>query len=189
MEYTEIERIKARLREQLTEKRYAHTMGTLLMAMELSVHTPADRDVVFYAALLHDCAKYRTPTAAQKALLTDFLPYDKILHAPLGALIAREEYGIDDERILNAIRYHATGRPGMSIEEKIVFLADAIEDGRAYPCVEEIRKATERSLEEGMEMSLRGVLRFEGQNGTRIHPLTQQTLDDIERSLAHEQKN
>ena len=173
MDYTKIESFKQKLKKDLKPERYKHTLRTVLTAQELCFNTSADRDKVFVAALLHDCAKYNSPDEEQKKMLDGFLAYDKIIHAPLGAIVAKEEYGITDETVLNAIKYHTTGRENMSIEEKIVCLADAIEDGREYPGVENIRRATEKSVDAGLIAYFENVISFEGD----IHHLTLDALN------------
>ncbi len=187
MDYTKIETIKQKLKNILDEKRYAHTLRTVNMAMELCMGTNADKEKVFLAALLHDCAKpYASideynPLVPNKKIweeeLKEYMPFPKILHGPLGVLVARCEYGINDETVLNAIKYHSTGRPGMSIEEKIVFLADAIEDGREYPNVENIRRKTRISIDQGILESLRGIEKCEKE----IHHLTHETIEYLEK--------
>ena len=176
MNYIGIEAIKKKLKETLPEKTYLHTLRTVNMGMELCVGTTADRDIVFLAALLHDCAKKMTPSREQLLQLDDFAGYEKVIHAPLGAIIARQEYDVQEERVLDAVRYHTTGRPQMSLEEQIVFLADAIEDERDYPGVEQIRKKTKISIAEGVLESLRCTVQFETGNGSRLHPLTLQAI-------------
>ena len=179
MDYTRIESFKEQLKQTMPDRRYQHTLRTLDMAMELAMGTEADKDVVYYAALLHDCAKYLRPTKEQEEEIRDFLGYDAIVHAGLGAVIARDNYGIGDERILNAIRYHATGRAGMSIEEQIVCLADAIEDGRDYPTVNHIRQETKKSLRDGMIANLESVVAHVGNEGGALHHLTLEALADL----------
>ncbi len=179
MNYTKIEEYKEKLKKDLKPERYQHTMSTVIKAMELSVGTDADKEVVFIAALLHDCAKYKTPTSAQKEELTGFLDCPPIIHAPFGAIIAREEYGITDERILNAVKYHTTGRKGMSIEEMIVCLADAIEDSRNYPNLENVKNAAKQGIIEGMIAYLSGVIKYEASKGNSIHHLTLEALEDL----------
>lgn len=177
MDYTEIEGFKAKLKNELKPERYQHTLRTVLTAQELCFGTAADREKVFVAALLHDCAKYKSPTSEQKKMLDGFLGYDKIIHAPLGVLVAKEEYGITDETVLNAIKYHTTGRENMTAEEKIVCLADAIEDGREYPGVENIRAAAKKSVDDGLVAYFENVISFEG--GENIHRLTLDALNYI----------
>ena len=183
MDYTKIMFFKEKLKKDLKPQRYAHTLSTVLKAMELSVGTDADKEKVFIAALLHDCAKYKTPDEKQKEFLKDFLDCTQIIHAPFGAIIAKEEYGICDETILNAIKYHSTGRRKMTIEEIIVCLADAIEDLRDYPNLDNIKKATHKGLKYGLLESLSGVVRFETEKGNKIHHLTIEAIEWLKESL------
>ncbi len=181
MNYIKIEEYKKKLKNDLKPQRYQHTMDTVVKAMELSMGTSADKEVVFIASLLHDCAKYKTPSENQLKELKDFLDCPAIIHAPLGAIIARDEYGINDERILNAIKYHSTGRAGMSIEEMIVCLADAIEDGREYPNVDYVREQSQIGIIKGMIANLSGVIDFETKKGNLVHHLTLDALEDLKR--------
>ena len=183
MDYTQIEKIKEKLKKDLNPQRYEHTLRTVLKAMELGVGSKADKEVVFIAALLHDCAKYKIPSERQKSALSDFVDFEPIIHAPFGAIVAQEEYGISDERILNAIKYHTTGRAGMTIEEMIVFLADAIEDGREYPNLVNIKENTKKSIKHGVLTSLEGVVSFESSKGTVIHHLTLEAIRDIKENI------
>ncbi len=183
MDYIQIENIKEKLKKDLKPERYAHTLRTVLKAMELCIGTVADKEVVFLAALLHDCAKYKTPNAEQCALLSDFLDFEPIIHAPFGAIIAQEEYGVLDERVLNAIKYHTTGRAGMTIEEMIVFLADAIEDGRDYPNLQCVKDNTKKSIMYGVLSSLEGIIAFESSKGKQTHHLTLEAIEDIKEIL------
>ena len=176
MDYTRLQQIKSKLRSELTEKRYEHTLSTVIKSLELASGTSADKDVVFLAALLHDCAKYRRVEEQDKEALSDFLSFEQIVHAPHGALIAEREYGITDPRVLDAIRYHTTGRRGMSIEEMIVCLADAIEDNRCYPNVDRVREQAKISIRAGLIASLEGVIEYEKNN---IHHLTLEALEDL----------
>lgn len=179
MDYTRIEEFKEKLKTDLKPERYRHTMSTVIKAMELSIGTSADKDVVFIASILHDCAKYKTPTEVQKEELKDFLNCPPIIHAPFGAILARDEYGIQDERVLNAIKYHSTGRKGMSIEEMIVCLADAIEDSRNYPNLENVKNAAKQGIVQGMIANLSGVIEYEQSKGNHIHRLTVEALEDL----------
>ena len=179
MNYTKIEQIKEKLKKDLKPQRYQHTLNTVLKAMELCVGLNVDKEVVFVASLLHDCAKYKTPTEEQKKELSDFIDYPPIIHAPFGAIIARDEYGVTDEKILNAIKYHTTGRKGMTVEEMIVCLADAIEDGRDYPNLENVKEASNKGLINGMIANLSGVVDYETKKGNIIHHLTIEALEDL----------
>ena len=182
MDYTKIDVYAEKLKEMLTESRFEHTVRTVNKAVELSEGTDADMEVVLISAFLHDCAKYTKPTPEQAEKIKDFIEYPQVVHAPLGAILANEIFGISDERILNAIKYHTTGRANMSIEEKIVFLADAIEDGRQYPAAEKIRNIAKISIDKAIIESLDGVVQFENSKGNKkVHHLTLEALEYLKK--------
>ena len=95
-----------------------------------------------------------------------------IIHGPVGAILAKRDYGISDEEILNAIRIHTTGDVNMSLLEKIIFLSDLIEPGRAFPGVDELRVKAFKDLDEAMvhafDMTIMHVLN----KGSLLHPKT-----------------
>jgi predicted HD superfamily hydrolase involved in NAD metabolism len=120
------------------------------------------------------------------------LEYNKELwHAPVGAEVARERFGITDEEILNAIRYHTSGRPGMSKLEKIIFLADYIEPGRRFPGVDEVRETARRDLERAVLMAMDNTIRFLLERGQKVYPLTllarNHMLDEVEQKNLREE--
>ncbi len=105
------------------EKRFEHTLG-----------------VEYTAGLLHDCAKCLSDEKRLSICIKNSIPVHKLekknpflLHAKVGAYLAEKKYHVEDPHILNAIRSHTTGRPNMSLLEKIVFIADYIEAERALP--------------------------------------------------------
>src|SRR5690606_5530521 len=117
--------------------RWEHTLRVKETAVELAERTGADPEKAEIAAILHDYCKYWPEEKQREWILRHRLPQDllqfhkELWHAPVGAEAVREELGVDDEEVLNAIRSHTTGRPGMSLLEKVVFLADYIEPGRS----------------------------------------------------------
>ena len=134
MKYTKIEN---KLKKVLSEKRYEHTLGVSFTSVCLAMKYGEDIDKARIAGLLHDCAKYldddKLISLCEKYDLgisesEKKSPY--LLHGKVGALIARKKFQIEDEDIINAITYHTTGRIGMSLLEKIVFIADYIEPQR-----------------------------------------------------------
>ncbi len=134
MKYTKIEN---KLKKVLSEKRYEHTLGVSFTSVCLAMKYGEDIDKARIAGLLHDCAKYldddKLISLCEKYDLgisesEKKSPY--LLHGKVGALIARKKFRIEDEDIINAITYHTTGRIGMSLLEKIVFIADYIEPQR-----------------------------------------------------------
>src|SRR5699024_12548418 len=83
----------------------------------------------------------------------------ELWHGPVGALLMEQEQGITERRVLNAIRYHTTGRAGMTTCDMIIFLADYIEPARDFPGVDNVRKAAQRDLCEATWLALRNTIR------------------------------
>ncbi|MBO2517443.1 MAG: hypothetical protein CW338_09295, partial [Clostridiales bacterium] len=130
-----------RLRGMISEKRLRHTLGVRQSAVELAARFKGPVMKSAAAALLHDCAK-GMPDEVLLKTADEHCPVAKeegmhtfpVLHGPVGAYLAEEKFGIQDEDILNAITYHTVGRPGMTTLELIIFVADAIEPNREeYP--------------------------------------------------------
>ena len=108
------------------------------------------------AAIFHDYAKFRPKDEMKQIIvdqnmakeLLDF--HSELWHAPVGAYLVEKEAGITDRDILDAIAYHTTGRIGMTVLEKVVYLADYIEPGRSFPGVDEVRELATKSLDKAM---------------------------------------
>ena len=135
MIYTKLneEQIKQCLKENLSEERYSHTLGTAECARKLAQKFGFDTEKAYIAGLLHDCAKCFTNEKLLEIIKQnlnveecELLNY-KTLHAPVSAYIAENEFGVSDKEILSAIRWHTLGRLDMTDFEKIIFLADKIE--------------------------------------------------------------
>ena len=129
-----IDEIKKYLKENLSEEKYLHSLGTAQACFDIAQKIGYDTEKAFLAGLLHDCAKSMRGDEAlilcQKAglVLEDGEDENlKVLHAPAGCIVASERFGVQDKEILDAIRWHTLGRVDMSLLEKIVFLADKIE--------------------------------------------------------------
>ena len=176
VEYDSIVKV---LENWIDEKRLRHSKGVSRCAMEMADHYGADKEKAELAGLVHDCAKCLTP---EKSLsLCKKYGYDAdeialrnmaLLHAPLGAYLARELFDIHDKAILDAIRWHTTGKKKMTLLDKIIFVADYMEEGRSFPCVEEIRNLAyidlDKALITALELSIRNVL----DRGKLLHPKT-----------------
>ena len=130
--YTEYLPLATKLRTYLTDKRFLHTFYVVKRGLELA--RDEERDKVFVACLLHDCAKYIAPDNYPKYgfVCPSNMP-SSVVHAFLGKLVARQDFGIEDEEILDAIEYHCTAKPDMSRLAKIVYVADKTEQTRPYP--------------------------------------------------------
>lgn len=156
------ERIK-KLKET-NPKRFEHVKRTTLYALKLNTKLGLDFDKVFAAGMFHDCAKHLQ-------VEIEGVP-EPVVHQFVGKDVAKNEYGILDEEVLNAICYHTTGRPNMSLLEKLIYCADMLEEGRTYPGVEELRKTIENDFEKGFVVCVNAAMDNLKQSGNPIHPLT-----------------
>ena len=127
-----IEYIKNWLKENLNEERFEHSIGTAECAEKLAERFGLDKEKAYFTGLIHDCAKCIPKDKTMQILKT--LPLEdgelcnpKTHHAPVGAYVSKKEFGVDDEEILSAIRWHTLGKVDMTTFEKIIFLADKIE--------------------------------------------------------------
>lgn len=143
-----IPKMKKTLKKYLDANRFEHTEGVMYTAAALAMRYGEDIEKAEVAGLLHDCAKCM-PDAKKvkicvknKIVMTDAeqkSPF--LLHAKVGAFIARDKYGIEDEEILSAIACHTTGKPDMSLLDKIIFISDYIEPMRSKaPDLADVRR-------------------------------------------------
>ncbi|ULO06143.1 bis(5'-nucleosyl)-tetraphosphatase (symmetrical) YqeK [Paenibacillus sp. 19GGS1-52] len=174
---------------QMPDKRWKHTLGVMESSIKLAERYSADPVRAEQAAILHDVAKYwpvdrMKEIIEQNDLSADLLKHDKQLwHAEVGAFVAEREYGITDPEVIAAIRFHTSGRVGMSLLEKIVCLADYIEPGRDFPGVENIRKLAKVSLEEGLVAGFDSTISLLLEKRRIIFPLTVLARNDLVRLL------
>ncbi|MFD1705475.1 bis(5'-nucleosyl)-tetraphosphatase (symmetrical) YqeK [Siminovitchia sediminis] len=166
------------LSEKISGPRYDHTVRVAETAEKLAVKYGADVERTVLAAIFHDYAKLQ-PISELKELIIEYRLDSRLLdfhpelwHAPAGAVLVQEEVGIKDEEILNAIRYHTTGRAGMSLLEKIVYIADYIEPGRKFPGLDEVRQLADQQLDMAVFKSLGNTIKYLiGQSAT-VYPDT-----------------
>ena len=174
-----LKKYEKEIRERIGEKRFLHTLRVRDTALELARIHGVDQEKAEVAGFLHDCAKIRDHDDLMKAakksglLLTkEMHKAPQIIHSYLGAIYARDLYGIEDEEILNAITYHTTGRANMSDLEKIIFLADYIEPMRNFDGVERARELAREDLDAAMYFALNNTLKFLVDHDTYIVPTT-----------------
>lgn len=151
--------INSYIEKNFSEKRRVHTAGVRDCAIKLAEKYGADAEKAEAAALFHDMFRGVSEEALNyyvKHLGLDhkYLNNCNLAHGKIAAIIMKRDYGIDDEDVLNAVSFHTTGRPGMSLLEKIIYIADAIEPNRNYPGVAELRQAAERDIDEACLLSL-----------------------------------
>ena len=168
----------------LTPRRFAHSVSVALTARRLARIHGIDERQAEEGGLLHDCAKClplkeMQRIATQHSLTDDshILSSSALMHSLVGAWVARNEYGMADPEVLDAISYHNTGSPGMSRLAMCVCLADFIEPLRgSYPLLENVRILSELSLERALLMSLEGTADYVRSRGKYLHPRTQETI-------------
>lgn len=188
MDYSRDELIQA-VSSQMPAKRWEHTKGVMETAVILADRFGADPVKAELAAILHDVAKYWPVQKLQQmmvehALSEELLHYDKQLwHAEVGAFVAEHEYGVTDTDVLNAIRYHTSGRVGMTLLDKVVCLADYMEPGRDFPGVNNIRDLANHSLEEALAAGFDSTIGHLLSRRQIIFPLTVLARNDLIKQL------
>ncbi len=187
----ERERALAIVKEQITNHRYEHTLGVMETAIKLAKRFGADEKQAELTAIFHDYAKFRDQEEMktiiqEQSMDPELLEYNSELwHAPVGAYLVEKEVGITDSVILDGIRYHTSGRPNMSLLEKIIYLADYIEPGRHFPGVEEVREMAEEDLDKALIQAIKNSVAFLMKKNQRIFPLTFHTYNDLVKKEAH----
>ncbi len=191
-----MKKIKKYLKKHLTKDRYHHTLGVASTAVAMAMrYNPDPSNSNFMkraeiAGLLHDCAKCMDNNKKLRICEKNKLPcsnfetsHPYLLHGKVGAFIAKTKFDIQDEDILQAITWHTTGRPDMSLLEKIIFIADYIEPSRnPIPELDLIRQLAFVDIDKAMEKILSNTLKFLEQKGNPIDQMTQTTYDSYVRT-------
>ncbi|MBQ6302725.1 MAG: bis(5'-nucleosyl)-tetraphosphatase (symmetrical) YqeK [Clostridiales bacterium] len=166
----------------LGEKRLLHTLNVGYLSAHMAELFGSDKDKALIAGALHDCAK-ELPMEQQQELAKkycgDLFTEKKLLHSPAGATFAKEEFGIEDKEILDAICYHTTGRGDMTLLEKIVYLADKIEPSRDYMDLAPIRAAAEKDLDKAVRLTAQAINNKFVSQGRDIHRATLSMMRDL----------
>lgn len=171
--------MQERLQKKLDLKRYEHTLGVLYTSAALCMQHGINIEQGMLAGLLHDCGKaYKNKEqyvlCKQYGISLSEVEHENLalIHAKLGAYLAKEVYGIHDEDVLSAIRFHTTGKPDMTTLEKILYIADYIEPHRNLPLVEEIRTMAFHDLDKTMYVLLEQSLEHLSKSGKIIDEMT-----------------
>ena len=180
----DIEKLREIVKNKLPEKRYIHTLGVEKVCVELAKKYGVDEEKVRIASLLHDYLKKDNVEVLKEICkgMPEAKGYEnlsEIFHSLAGYEVVKKEFGIDDEDILNSIKYHTIGRKNMSILEKIIYIGDAIEENRDYPNVDEIRKRTFQDIDEGIIFEISRKLEYLKEKGGIIHKNTKEMLEDL----------
>jgi len=173
---------------ELSQQRLLHSMNTALLSIRYAVLFGEDPDDAAIAGLLHDCAK-ELPIRQQKELASrcespDLSLDNATVHAPAGETYARERYAIDNPSILSAIRYHTTGREGMTGLEKIVYLADKLEPARDYADLGPLREKAGYDLDGAVMFCLAAVAESVERRKTALHPESERAIRFLQSKTA-----
>lgn len=176
---------RKKLKTKLSPVRYEHSLSVSYTCMCLAMRYGYDIDKAELAGLLHDCGKRFSDEVILKKCEKNHIPLTdaqrkatSVLHANYGVWLAQNKFQIQDEEILNAILYHTTGRPEMTLLEKILYVADFIEPRRSKaPNLSKFRQLAFEDLEETIYQILEGTLKYLSEKGGFIHPATIQTYE------------
>ncbi|MBS4194754.1 bis(5'-nucleosyl)-tetraphosphatase (symmetrical) YqeK [Lederbergia citri] len=158
--------------------RFQHTLGVVETAIKLAEKYGADKEQAEIAAIFHDYAKLMPISELKNFLIAAqederlLLYHPELWHGPAAAYILKKEFAIENEDILNAIRFHTTGRANMSLLEKIIYLADYIEPGRNFPGVVETRKLAKIDLDQAVYKAISNTISFLVEKKAAIYPDT-----------------
>jgi predicted HD superfamily hydrolase involved in NAD metabolism len=187
------QRVLAWLKVHVPEARVRHILRVEQLAIALAQHHQLDVEKAAQAALMHDLAKFFKTQRLLQMVKDDGIALDPVdeanphlLHAEAGAIVARDEFGIRDEAVLQAIRDHTLGSPGMSPLSCVVYLADGLEPGRGNaPELEALRQVSRQDLQEAIWRASDHSLRHLLNAHHLIHPRTVLTRNWFMQAVTH----
>jgi predicted HD superfamily hydrolase involved in NAD metabolism len=164
----------------LPKKRFQHSLNVANTSVKLSEIYNYDKEKAYLAGIIHDCAKYLNKEEVNHYLAKYEIELDDLeknnlalSHSVIGCYIAKYEFEIEDEEIISAVKYHTTGKANMNLLEKILYIADLIEEDRSFPGVELLRELTyEGSLDKALLISFNNTIKLVIDNQQLIHPRT-----------------
>lgn len=174
------------IKEKMSEKRFKHVLGVVDTAKMLANLYAEDIEKAKIASILHDCAKEYTREEMER--LCTYYGYESgdneskepaLLHSKVGAIVAKVTYGVDDEYVLDAIKYHTTGRKDMTMLDKIIFIADYIEPSRSFEGLENIRKLAFRDIDLAVFEALENTILHLIEKRSFIHEDTLYARNDL----------
>ena len=185
MKTIDLRKIRKSMKKVQDPKRFEHTLGVEYTSAALAMRYGADIKNAQLAGLLHDCAKCLSDEKRLSICEKHNISINEIerrnpflLHAKVGSFLAMEEYNVYDPDVINAILNHTTGRPNMSLLEKIIYVADYIEPNRTKaPNLSEIRKLAFSDLNKALLMILSDTLTYLTAGGGDIDPMTRKAYE------------
>ena len=178
-----ISRVNKKIQKKLDKERYEHTLGVMYTAAALAMCHNVNVEQALLAGLLHDCAKC-IPNDKKVKLCRKYhleisdveLKNPSLLHAKLGAFMAKKKYHVEDYEVLCAIKSHTTGKPAMTLLEKIIYIADYIEPGREeLHNMAEVRRLAFHNIDECLYRMLKDSLEYLKSKNLAIDEMTEKT--------------
>lgn len=177
------EQLVSRIKKMLSPERFKHVLNVEKTAISLAEKYQADVEKVSIAALLHDIAKDQPNEEMRDLVISENLNLDllqfgsEIWHGPVGAIVARREFHVENEEILDSIEHHTIGTREMTLTAQILFVADYIEPGRSFPGVEQARLVAEESLEKAVKLKIVETIKYLINVEKKIYPKTIETYN------------
>ena len=180
------EQAKKLVRKNLSEKRYTHTKNVKKMAVKLAKRWGADPEKAALAAILHDAAKElpkdkQLQIFAENAIIAENAPMrpTSVWHGIAAAILCETKWDVHDPEVLSAIRCHTTGKPGMSLLDKIIYMADMTSAERDYPGVEALREEEFEDLDMALLHALKRTMDFVKEKGGRLDDQSVAAYEDL----------
>lgn len=173
------------IRTRMPEKRFVHTIGVMETAIQLAKVYKVDEKEAELAAILHDVVKFADRDWMKQTIIEQQMEptlltfHHELWHAPVGAFVAQQEFGVTNQDVLNAICYHTTGRKYMSKLEKIIYCADMIEPNRKFSGVDELRQQAEQGLELLMKACVKHSIQFLIKKNQPVYPDSIHCYNDL----------
>ena len=185
-DYPKYEKYKSILSSRLTDKRYKHSLAVAVEAQRLANLYGADEEKAYLCGLLHDITK----NSSREEHLNIFSNFDimlndieirseKLWHAISGAAYVKNVLKIADDEIFDAIRYHTTAKPSISLLSKILYLADFTSQDRNYPDVDVMRNLVNKSLDAAYKYALSYTVKEIIEKGAAVHIDTIQAYNEV----------
>ena len=177
--------IKNDIKANLSPDRYKHTENVICEAVKLAEKNGADVEKARFVALVHDRFRDVDDRTLNELIIkykldSRYMNNNALAHGLLAAEYYKDKFGIVDAEVLDSVKYHTTGRYGMGVLEKIIFLADAIEKDRCYDGVEDIRKEAAKGLDNGVKASLESTVNYLRKCGQHIDKNTLEAIKYME---------
>lgn len=188
----DIQRAKEIIAKVLPRERLEHSFRVTEVSLELAeIYGVRAKDAKL-AALLHDYAKHHPKDELKSWILNSSLPknllfyHSAIWHGPVGALMIKQKYAVNQRDVLNAIYCHTTGKENMSTLDKILFVADYIEPERDIPDIDEIRKVAKEDLDVATYLILKNTIKYLISKKHTIYPSTFYAYNELSEKLANQ---